>query len=324
MTFHVPPDSDFSLANIPFGIFSTNDDPTSARRAGTRVGDFVIDLALMSQTFEADLYSELDSVKAFTQPTLNGFAALGNNVVQRVRVAVQEKLEKYLQGVAEFDLTAIIPEENVTMHLPMEVGDYTDFYAGQHHAERVGSMFRPNNPLMPNYKKLPVGYHGRASSILVSGSPVPIYRPQGQFLDPGTGEVVFGKTRKLDFELELGCFIGRGNVHGKSVPVDEAHEYIFGYVLLNDWSARDIQSWEYQPLGPFNGKNFATTISPWVVTPQALEPYMEPSMERDRDVLAYLKERRQSNVLNMNLEVEMMGKWSPSCSILTVRTGQHI
>ncbi|KAK3492644.1 uncharacterized protein B0T23DRAFT_380147 [Neurospora hispaniola] len=193
------------------------------------------------------------------------------------------------------------------MHLPMVIGDYTDFYAGYHHAYAVGVMFRgPENALQPNYTHLPVGYHGRASSIVVSGTPV--RRPVGQILqdpkaDPKRPTVA--PTQRLDIELELGCFISKSNPLGQPVGIDEAEEHVFGYVLLNDWSARDIQAWEYVPLGPFNGKNFATTISPWVVLADALEPFRTKGIENPTPVQEYLKEKKEATVYDIHLEVDL-------------------
>lgn len=198
----------------------------------------------------------------------------------------------------------LFPADAAEMLLPMQVGDYTDFYAGYHHAYNVGVLFRgAENALQPNYTHLPVGYHGRASSIVVSGTP--IRRPKGQRLAGGAKEPSTGPSLKFDFELELGCFICKPNEMGESIGVDEADEHIFGYVLLNDWSARDIQAWEYVPLGPFNSKNFGTTISPWVVVPEALEPFRIQPLENKTPIQEYLKESRRENVYDIKLQVSL-------------------
>ncbi|KAH7028012.1 uncharacterized protein B0I36DRAFT_247341 [Microdochium trichocladiopsis] len=292
-----PADSPFSLANIPFGIIRTRNDNTP--RPAIAIGNHVLDLRALTRSSSfpfAEIFSSTSSdnnanddnddaelKQALSSPTLNAFAALGRPVHRRVRTALQALLETdtphatALRDNAALREEALLPKTTVRMNLPMSIGDYTDFYAGYHHAYAVGCMFRgPENALQPNYTHLPVGYHGRASSIVVSGTP--ISRPKGQILlDPaatGPKKPVTGPCRRLDFELELGCLISRPNAMGEAIKVDDADEgHIFGYVLLNDWSARDIQSWEYVPLGPFNSKNFGSTLSPWVVLADALEPF---------------------------------------------------
>jgi fumarylacetoacetase len=249
----------------------------------------------------------------FAQPTLNAFAQLGRAAHRQVRSGLRDLLSadtrrpEALRDNAELREKALLPQRSVKMHLPMAIGDYTDFYAGYYHAFAVGTMFRgAQNALQPNYTHLPVGYHGRASSIVVSGSPV--RRPVGQILlDPVAEprQPTTGPSRKLDFELELGCFIAKSNEMGERVSVAEAEEYIFGYVLLNDWSARDIQSWEYVPLGPFNSKNFGTTISPWVVLADALEPFRTEAIENATELQAYLEEGSKATVFGMRLEVDL-------------------
>lgn len=202
---------------------------------------------------------------------------------------------------------ALIPLTEVISHLPLQIGDYTDFYAGRNHAYNAGVLFRgPSNALQPNYSHLPVGYHGRASSVVVSGSP--IRRPCGQILENPTAEPkvpVFAPCKRLDIELELGAFVCKANKMGEPVPIAEAEESLFGFVLLNDWSARDIQAWEYVPLGPFNAKNFATTISPWVVLADALKPFKCKGLENETELLPYLREEDEENVYDINLEVEL-------------------
>ncbi|KAL2187156.1 Fumarylacetoacetase [Thermothelomyces heterothallicus CBS 203.75] len=307
------PASDFSLANIPFGIISTPAD--SAPHAAVAIGSFVLDLKVLSANVDlSQIFPGIDGLaEAFSQPTLNAFAQMGRVVHRRVRSALQDLLSKetahpaVLRDNAALRSQALLPQSAVRMHLPMAIGDYTDFYAGYHHAFAVGAMFRgPENALQPNYLHLPVGYHGRASSVVVSGTP--IRRPVGQILPDPAAEPkrpVTAPSRKLDIELELGCFIARGNHMGDAIPVGDAEEHIFGYVLLNDWSARDVQTWEYVPLGPFNGKNFATTISPWVVLADALEPFRTRGIENSTELQDYLKEPREERVFDVRLEVDL-------------------
>ncbi|KAL8297359.1 hypothetical protein RB597_006452 [Gaeumannomyces tritici] len=308
-------DSDFSLDNIPFGIISTEADPSP--HAAVAIGSSVLDLKMLQQQPDfADVFTALrDASPVFAQPTLNDFAALGRQVHREVRQAIQGLLSAdntlspaFLRDDAELRARAILPQDAVKMHLPMRIGDYTDFYAGYHHAYAVGCMFRgPETALQPNYTHLPVGYHGRASSIVVSGTPV--RRPWGQILlDPTTEPKVptTAPCRRLDLELELGCFIGKGNTMGESIRIKDAPEHVFGYVLLNDWSARDIQAWEYIPLGPFNSKNFASTISPWVVLADALEPFRTaPSVKTETPVQDYMKEEHGQGVFDISLEVDL-------------------
>ncbi|KAK3292426.1 uncharacterized protein B0H64DRAFT_228440 [Chaetomium fimeti] len=309
----IDPASDFSLANIPFGIISTPDDP--APHAAVAIGSYALDLKVL--TANPDLSSQLfpsipNLPEAFAQPTLNTFAELGRPIHRQVRTALQNLLStttahpSLLRDNPTLRARALLPQSAVRTHLPMAIGDYTDFYAGYHHAFAVGAMFRgPDAALQPNYLHLPVGYHGRASSIVVSGTPV--RRPVGQILLDGKPEPVTAPSRKLDIELELGCFVARGNEMGRGIAVGEAEEYIFGYVLLNDWSARDVQTWEYVPLGPFNGKNFASTVSPWVVLADALEPFRAKGVEVEGrpEVQGYLREGRAESVFDVRLEVDL-------------------
>ncbi|KAK4665653.1 hypothetical protein QC763_404110 [Podospora pseudopauciseta] len=316
---HYSPSNDFSLANIPFGIISTPEDQTL--RPAIAIGGFALDLktwlAIVNKEKLADVFSGVDIDQldhALSQPTLNGFAALGRPVHRIVRKGLQDLLRKdtpyaeLLRDDENARTKTLSRLSDVMMHLPMEIGDYTDFYAGYHHAYAVGVMFRgPENALQPNYTHLPVGYHGRASSIVVDGTP--IRRPVGQILlDPKAEpkQPVTGPTRKLDIELELGCFISKPNKMGESVDVKQAEEYIFGYVLLNDWSARDIQAWEYVPLGPFNGKNFGTTISAWVVLADALEPFkVKTEIDNKTELQEYLKGEEDKTVFDIKLEVDL-------------------
>lgn len=290
------PDSDFPIQNLPYGIFSRNHGPRDLLRVGVAIGDLVLDLAEAWPELapdKPDLAGEL-----FDQPTLNAFLAAGEKTWTLVRHRLSRWLRDSspeLRDNAVLRDRCLIPISDVTLHLPVEIGDYTDFYSSLHHATNVGSMFRPDNPLLPNWKHIPVGYHGRASSIVVSGTPV--RRPWGQTKADDAPAPSFSPSRLLDFELEIGFLTGPGNELGQPIPVAEAHRHIFGLVLVNDWSARDIQKWEYVPLGPFLAKNFATTISPWVVPLEALTPFrvetprgsddppVQPYLDGDRDAV---------------------------------------
>lgn len=315
----VDPESDFSLANIPFGIATTAD--SEAPRAVTAIGSHVLDLKRLLDQDDADnIFPYLKEYgNIFDSPTLNSFAELGRDIHRQVRTTIQDLLSvdtkhpEFLKDNTELREKALLPRTKVKMHLPMHIGDYTDFYAGYHHAFGVGSMWRgPANALQPNYTHLPVGYHGRASSIVVSGHP--IKRPVGQIItDPAAEpkQPTVRPSQKLDIELELGCFVARGNEMGTPIDVNKADDHIFGYVLLNDWSARDIQNWEYVPLGPFNGKNFASTISPWVITPDALEPFRSKGIELEGrpELQGYLKEARPENVFDVQCEIDLTSKF---------------
>lgn len=262
LTIH--PQSDFSIHNLPFGIFSEEYEAPSACVA---IGSFVIDLSIAYNLGMFPAYPNVENV--FRQPVLNDLISMGQEFSTYVRCILQEELtneKSLLKTHAEW---LLIPQKDVQMHMPIKVGDYTDFYSSEEHAITVGKIFRPDNPLFPNWKHLPVAYHGRASSIVVSGTP--IHRPIGQINKKESNSPELGPTQALDYELELGFVIGKDSVLGKPVSINEAEDYIFGAVLFNDWSARDIQRWEYQPLGPFTSKNFASSISPWVVTMEALQ-----------------------------------------------------
>jgi fumarylacetoacetase len=264
--------ADFPIQNLPLGVFSLNGDKP---RAGVAIGDFVLDIA------RAKEHGLIDGAVPVSGPVLNEFLALGEEPRTALRRIVSDLLDA--EGAARPRLEALAgellhPLAGVTPHLPASVGDYTDFYAGIHHAVNVGRLFRPDTPLLPNYKHVPIGYHGRASSIVASGHAV--RRPMGQHKRGEAAEPSFGPSERLDFELELGIWIGPGNALGEPVPIAGAAAHIAGYCLLNDWSARDIQAWEYQPLGPFLAKNFVTTVSPWIITPEALEPFRRPQPAR--------------------------------------------
>ena len=278
------PATDFPLENLPFGVFHH----AHSTRIGIAIGDQILDLhACATHGLLKPIGSEM--VDACTAKALNRLMSLGPLAASAVRREVTVLLaDKQARSRVE---PLLVPMRDAEMQLPVNIGDYTDFYASIYHATRVGKLFRPDNPLLPNYKYVPIGYHGRASSIVVSGEE--IRRPCGQTKLPNATEPVFGPSRSLDYELEVGFFVGPGNSLGQSIPISEAENHIFGLCLLNDWSARDIQSWEYQPLGPFLAKSFATTISPWIVTMEALAPYRVPASERpagDPAPLMYLRE----------------------------------
>ena len=289
--------SDFPIQNLPLGIFSVGE---RRRQAGIAIGDYVLDLSGIADLLDEDWREDL------SQPVLNGWLARGGQAQRALRERLQELLadEKYRDEVEP----QLVGQSEVRFHLPCFVGDYTDFYVGIHHATNVGKQFRPDNPLLPNYKYVPIGYHGRASSVRASREPV--IRPNGQRKAPDAEAPEYGPSRRLDYELELGIWIGEGNELGSPIPIGEAAGHIAGYCLLNDWSARDIQAWEYQPLGPFLAKNFLTSVSPWIVTPQALEPFrkaMPPRPTGDPRPLPYLDDAgdRESGGLSIQLEVTL-------------------
>lgn len=310
----ISPTSHFSIANITFGIITTKVDEEP--HAAIAIGDYALDLRAFAAGDGFSACNEIHQhLAVFSGPTLNAFAELGRPIHRAVRRYLQKILAndtpwpQLLEANDKLRNAALFSRKDVRMHLPMQIGDYTDFYAGLHHAFNIGTLFRgAANALQPNYLHLPVGYHGRASSIVVSGTP--IRRPWGQILDkPGDKNPVFGPCRKLDIELELGVFLTRSSKMGKPVPISEAADNIFGFVMLNDWSARDIQAWEYVPLGPFNSKNFGSTISPWVVLADALEPFKCAGLEADREVVSYLRESDKENQFDIKLEVDLTSRW---------------
>jgi len=285
----VPTGSDFSIHNLPYGVFRPS---AGARpRIGVAIGDAVLDLSVLA---ERGLLSgrDLGDGHAFRQPTLNAFMALGRPAWREARARLTRFLrisDSTIRDNRPLRQTALHPIASVEMLLPATIGDYTDFYSSREHATNIGTMFRgPDNALQENWLHLPVGYHGRTSSVVVSGTD--IRRPMGQTKADDADSPSYGPSRLMDFELEMGFFVGPGNTLGEPIPIDEAAEHIFGMVLVNDWSARDIQKWEYVPLGPFLGKNFGTSISPWVVTMDALEPFRcaGPTQD-DPEPLDYLK-----------------------------------
>ncbi len=294
MIINIPTDSDFSIHNIPFGIFSS---ASRGKRVGVAVGDHILDLVAVAELGVFDF-----DAKVLNQDTLNDFIALGKSTTAKVRTDIQAWLQSDQSPLAKNENLFVLQSE-ATMHLPVSIGDYTDFYSSIEHATNVGKMFRdPENALLPNWRHIPVGYHGRASSIIVSGHD--IHRPKGQTMPKGADQPVFGPSQRLDFELETAFIIGKESVLGEHVTTDKAAEYIFGMVLFNDWSARDIQKWEYVPLGPFLGKNFASSISPWIVTMEALEPFRVAGPEQTPAVLPYLAHEGASNY-DIALEVSL-------------------
>jgi fumarylacetoacetase len=297
----VPEDSDFSIHNIPFGVFKTASLPP---RCCTAIGGYVVDLVVLA---DHGYFSRIHLALMFRSPHLNDFIGLGKEFTIKVRERIIELFSHdnhELQDNKDLHPFVFYKHSDVTMMLPVKVGDYTDFYSSKEHATNVGAMFRdPANALLPNWKHLPVAYHGRASSIVISNTPV--IRPQGQF-KKNKDDVLptFGPTQALDYELEMGFVIGKNSALGERIPVAKADDYIFGFLLFNDWSARDIQSWEYVPLGPFLAKNFMSSASPWIVTTEALAPYKTKGPTQDVPVLPYLRDEGDFNY-DIELEIEI-------------------
>ena len=293
----VDPSSDFPIQNLPYGVFSAND---LAPRVGVAIGDYVLDLWVLAQD------SRIDVVEpgVFAQPSLNAFMALGPKIWSNTRARISELLRHdnpELRDNDELRAEVLVPLTEATLHMPFSVAGYTDFYSSREHATNVGVMFRgKDNALQPNWLHMPIGYNGRASTVVVSGTKV--RRPRGQLKPPNADAPSFGLCKRLDFELEMGVVIGQPSKMGEMLTEEQAEAMIFGFVLLNDWSARDIQQWEYVPLGPFQAKAFATSISPWVVTREALEPFRVAGPEQSPIPLSYLQQR---NVQNYDLELDV-------------------
>jgi fumarylacetoacetase len=317
---------DFPIQNLPFGVFRPINSAEGAR-VGIAIGAMILDV---TECYEAGLFTgaAVTAAAACSMPGLNGLMALGTGP----RVELRHQVSGLLSAQSEVVRTdpglrdrILVAQRDAELLLPATIGDYTDFYASVHHATNVGRMFRPDNPLLPNYKWVPIGYHGRASSIVPSGTPV--RRPRGQVKDP-EGEVpVLVPTRALDYELELGCFVAVGNPLGEPVSIDQGEAHLFGVCLVNDWSARDVQSWEYQPLGPFLSKSFATTVSPWVVTLEALEPFRVPAYRRpseDPAPLPHLDSERNATAggVDVILEVSLTSARMRDQGIAPVRLGR--
>ena len=284
----IPANSDFPIQNIPFGVFLTKDDVITI---GTRIGNFAIDLGALQQLNYFEGIELTDDM--FMQDSLNDFISDGKKTWRLVRNRIAQIFDAenpLLQNNKKQREIVIFNIHDVEMQLPVQIGDYTDFYSSKEHATNVGKMFRdPDNALLPNWLHIPVGYHGRSSTIVPSG--IPVHRPMGQTLPVGENSPVFGPSRSIDFELETAFITTDANIMGENIPLHEAEDYIFGMVLLNDWSARDIQKWEYVPLGPFLAKNFATSISPWIVTMDALEPFRTKGPKQDPTPLPYLQQK---------------------------------
>ncbi len=280
--FPIPTNTDFTLQNLPWGMFSVSGQQP---RPGIAVGDHILDLLKVS---ELGLMSEIVvDPTVFSLPHLNKLISQGKHITNIIRHKIRDELLNEASTWKQHE-SIWVKQSEALMHMPIEIGDYTDFYSSKEHAINVGKMFRdPENALLPNWLHLPVGYHGRASSIVVSGTP--IHRPQGQILPVGSESPILDATQKLDVELEMAFIIGKESTMGTSIPIEQAEEYIFGLVLFNDWSARDIQKWEYVPLGPFLGKNFASSISPWIVPMEALAPYRFKGSTQFPEVLPYLQ-----------------------------------
>ena len=293
---------DFPIQNLPFAVFRRQG-RGEAWRGGVAIGDAIVDLAAVANS---GLFTGLagEAARAGAQDKLNALMALGPQAWRALRLALSRALR---EGAKEQTaLTAcLVPQAEAEYDVPARIGDYTDFYTSVHHATNIGRQFRPDNPLLPNYKWVPIGYHGRSSSIVISGQD--FHRPVGQTMPPGSPAPVFGPCKRLDIELEMGVFIGTGNALGEPIAMEQAEDHVFGIALFNDWSARDIQGWEYQPLGPFLSKNFASTLSPWVVTLEALAPYRVPFTrpEGDPQPLPYLDSaaNRKEGALDIQLQV---------------------
>lgn len=311
------PATDFPVQNLPYGVFRHR----GKTHIGVAIGDSILNLhACAAAGLFSDLSQEL--ITACAAPLLNNLMALDSAAWSSLRTRITHLLSAE-HAVAHRALVEphLVPMRNAEMLLPVRIGDYTDFYASIHHATRVGTLFRPDNPLLPNYKYVPIGYHGRASSIIVSGTP--IRRPTGQTRPDPAAPPVYGPTKSLDYELEVGIFTGSGNALGQPIPIDSASDHIFGLCLLNDWSARDIQSWEYQPLGPFLAKSFATTISPWIVPLEALAPFrvpVEPRPAGDPAPLPHLASPTSDrDAINLILEVFLQSQQMRDSGVEPIR-----
>lgn len=334
------PTTDFPIQNLPLGVFdpddepaeepsddADHDEPAGGPRPCVAIGDSVLDIDLLMHSgwFQDDqLAGELHEAFHFT--ALNPLLECSPAAIRYLRTELQRFLRADThagQQIRRLREKALHKRSDVRILMPWMVPNYTDFYASIHHARNVGSMFRPDNALLPNYKHVPIGYHGRASSIIASGTN--IKRPQGQTLPDGAANPTFGPSKRLDYELELGAVIGRGNEQGSPIPIDQALDHVFGFVLVNDWSARDLQAWEYQPLGPFLAKNFATTVSPWLVTLDALRPFAAPGPARSADdpaPLPYLTPKDTLGSFDITLEVSLASALMRQKSLSPVRLSQ--
>jgi fumarylacetoacetase len=304
------PATDFPIQNLPFGVFTDKRNPSA--RVGVAIGDRILDLSVLERMH---LLEPAPGTLVFDRSSLNAFIALGRDAWKRTRARISSLLSADNPALRDSPLreTALVPQADADMLLPVEIPGYTDFYSSKEHATNVGSMFRdPANALMPNWLEIPIGYNGRASSVVVSGTPV--QRPNGQLKAPTAERPVFGPCRKLDIELETGFIVGKGNALGSPIACEDAEDHIFGMVLLNDWSARDIQQWEYVPLGPFNAKTFATSISPWIVTIDALEPFRVAQPEQSPQPLEYLRHKGE-HTFDIELEVRLAPQATQAATI---------
>src|SRR2546430_8938747 len=312
-------DSHFPLENLPFGVFKPRDGPT---RVGVALGECVVDLSALQ---EAGHFRDLPDRQLFARDSLNEFLALGRPAWRKVRETLQKLLSAEtatLRDDAKLRERVLHRQSDVVMQLPAQIGNYTDFYSSYHHAHNVGTMLRgPENALMPNWKWLPVAYHGRASSVVVSGAEV--RRPHGQTKPPTAPAPIFGPSGSLDYELEMAFLIGPGNALGERVPINRAIDHIFGLVLMNDWSARDIQAWEYQPLGPFLAKNFCTSISPWMVTLEALEPFRKSLPAQDPAPMPYLR-AKDDFTFDIQLEASLQTSSMNAAHVITRTNFQNL
>jgi fumarylacetoacetase len=318
----VAADSHFPIQNLPYGVFRFR--TGGLPRIGTAIGDYVLDLAILEEHGLLRGH-HLRGHGVFRKPTLNEFLELGRLAWTEARTLISHLLSADEPTIRDSEIlreSALIPMAEVEMLLPVEIGDYTDFYSSREHATNVGIMMRgPDNALQPNWLHLPVAYHGRASSVVISGTD--LHRPQGQTKADDAPAPSFGPSKALDFELEMGFFVGPGNALGEPIPLAEAQEYIFGMVLVNDWSARDIQRWEYVPLGPFLAKNFGTSISPWIVTLDALEPFRIPGPMQNPEPLPYL--RSQGNwAFDIQFEVHLQTVKMPERHRICATSAKHL
>ncbi|XP_024017841.1 fumarylacetoacetase [Morus notabilis] len=319
----VHPDSHFPIQNLPYGVFRPG--PGSTPRPGVAIGDYVIDLSEIASAglFDGPILKNFSD--CFHQPNLNKFLALGKPAWKEARSTLQKLLsstEPTLRDNAILREKALVPLNKIELLLPIAIGDYTDFFSSMHHAKNCGTIFRgPENPIPQNWFHLPIAYHGRASSVVISGTD--IIRPRGQGHPSKNSPPYFGPSLKLDYELEMAAVVGPGNELGRPVDVNEAADHIFGLVLMNDWSARDIQAWEYVPLGPFLGKSFGTTISPWIVTLEALEPFSCDAPVQDPNPLPYLAEKKSQNY-DISLEAHIKPAGAKDSSVVTRSNFKHL
>ncbi|HTU19006.1 MAG TPA: fumarylacetoacetase [Gemmataceae bacterium] len=317
----VPAESHFPIQNLPYGVCRRH---SGEGCIATAIGEHIVDLTALEALGLLDVPA-LDGRRVFDTGTLNAFMAQGRTVWSEVRARIQQLLdaeEPTLRDNAEILARVLVPMAEVSMLLPADIGDYTDFYSSRQHASNVGAMFRgPDKALLPSWLHLPVAYHGRSSSIIVSGADV--RRPCGQSKPNDAAAPIYGPSRSLDFELEMAAFIGPGNALGQPIPLAQAEEHLFGMVILNDWSARDIQAWEYVPLGPFLGKNFATSISPWVVTMEALKPFRVAVPPQDPTPLPYLLEPARTTY-DIQLEVHLQGEKMAEAQRICASSFRHL